>query len=290
MMTVYIDEIFAVNLLMDALVLWATGKLTQRNLIYWRILIAAMIGAIYSVVLFLPGCICLSNGLAKAICACLMVWFCFDWMGWQAYVKTMIYLYLVSFALCGGTVALMYFCGERIVQTWSGLALVEVDFNVFWLIGGALLLLLLVHILRNTFVRKLEQTLQVVSISITLRAQRIRLRLLVDSGNLLTDPTTGKPVVVVQNKFVKSLFTEEEYEQLVKGRTDAILHLPTLSGRMRLIPYQTVGYQGVLLGVRTDSMYVEDWELQMCDVILALSSQQFAADGTYQGIISSRFI
>lgn len=290
MMTIYIDEIFAMNLLMDALVLWATGKLIQRNLIYWRLLLAAGLGAMYSVIIFLPACTWLANGIAKGICACLMVWICFGWFTWQAYAKAIIYLYLVSFAFGGGTIALMYFFGERIVQTWSGLALVEVNFNLFWLIGGAVLLLILVHLLRTTFVKKLEQSLQLVSVSITLRNRSAGLRLLVDSGNCLTDPASGKSVVVVENQSVQSLFTPEEYEQLVTGCVDAILHLPALSGRVRLIPYQTVGYQGILLGVRTDSIYVHELQLQLYDVILALSPQHFAMDGTYRGILSPELI
>ena len=295
-MTVYIDEIFAINLLMDGLMLWATGRLVQRQLRWWRLLLAAVLGALYGVVIFLPDWSWLSNGMIKAVCAFAMAWIGFGWHNWKTYFKTVIYLYLVSFALGGGTVALMYFFGDRIVQTWNGLVLVQVDFKLFWLIWGAVLLLGLVHLLQKSLHQKLEQAVQIVSVQVALRGKQVRLRLLVDSGNCLTDPISGKPVAVVQTKYLQSLFTAEEFTQLersVLGNggdvTEIIMQIPSLAGRIRLIPYQTVGYRGLLLGIRTDYLQVEQWNVQQFGTVVALSPQHFVGDNTYQGIIAPAY-
>ena len=283
-MTIYIDEIFAVNLLMDGLVLWATSRLMQRPIPKVRLLLAALLGAGYGVVIFLPDGICLANGTAKAVCALLMIWIAFGWRHWRAYLKAVIYLYLVSFAVGGSTIALMYFGGRHIVQTWSGIALVEVEFHLFWLLAGAMLLLGLVHFLHNSFQKKLEQSLQIVSATVHLREKQVRLRLLVDSGNCLTDPTSGLPVVVVEMQYVRALFTDAELQQMNLGAADAAMCLSELAERIRLLPFQTVGYRGLMLGVRLDELQIQSISKQ--NVVMALSPQQFAADGSYQGIIS----
>jgi stage II sporulation protein GA (sporulation sigma-E factor processing peptidase) len=46
---VYIDVILVVNLVMDFLVLWATGKLAGVRIVYRRLLAASVLGAVYSV-------------------------------------------------------------------------------------------------------------------------------------------------------------------------------------------------------------------------------------------------
>ncbi len=292
-MTVYIDEIFAINLLMDGVMLWATGRLVQREPIWWRLLLSAILGALYGVLIFLPGWSWISNGFAKAVCAFLMAWIGFGRCSWQTYAKTVIYLYLVSFALGGGTIALMYFFGNRIVQTWNGLVLVQVDFKLFWLIWGAVLPFGLVHLLQKSLRQRLEQTVQIVSAQIVFRGKEVQLPLLVDSGNCLTDPVSGKPVMVARTQCLRPLFTEEEFAYLEccevgagADITQMILQMPSLAGRIRLIPYQTVGYRGLLLGIRSDSIQVEQWGVQQSGMVVALSPQHFIGDGSYQGIIA----
>ena len=276
-MTIYLDEIFVINLLMDAFMLWATGKLLQRPVPVLRLLISAILGAIYGVIIFLPACIW-------------MAWFAFGWGNWRLYLKTVIYLYLVSFVLCGATIALMYFFGQQIVQTWSGIALIEVEFRFIWLVGGVILILFIVQLLHKAIQKSMEHSVQIATVTIRLRNKTEQLRLLVDSGNCLTDPISGVPVIVVQRKCVQSLFTDAELQYMEVGTADAVLRLPDLSDRLRLLPFQTVGYRGLMLGVRLDELQIQASNMQGMstvrkDVVMALSPQQFVSDGSYQGVI-----
>lgn len=291
-MTIYVDEVFVLNWLMDALVLWLTARLIQRRVSLYRICGAALPGALYSVLIFCPGGVWLSHWAIKLICSLIMVWIAFGWVSWQAYGKAVIYLYLVSFALGGATLALMYWGGEWIIQTWSGIALMQVEFKLFWLLGALGLLLVCVRLLQKSILEKLEQRTQIVSVQANLRKKCVGLRLMVDSGNCLTDPLTGKPVAVVQTRYIRPLLTKEEY-QVLEGLstqysdvTQMVLHLPTLTERVRLIPFQSVGYQGVLLGIRLDSLKIAAWGVETMDTVIALTTVPFASDGAYQGIIA----
>ena len=289
-MTIYLDEIFVINLLMDALMLWATGKLMQRPVLIFRLFASAIIGAIYGAAIFLPGCIWMADGLVKALCALLMIWIAFGWVHWRVYLKTVIYLYLVSFVLGGATIALMYFFGQQIVQTWSGIALIEVEFRFIWLIGGVIFVLFVVQILRRTIQKSLENYMQIMTVTVRLRNKTEKLRLLVDSGNCLTDPISGVPAIVVQMNCVRSLFSDVELQYMEVGVADAVLQLTDLSERLRLLPFQTVGYRGLMIGIRLDELQLHASNMiepstVRTDVIMALSTQQFAADDSYQGII-----
>ncbi|MBO5366505.1 MAG: sigma-E processing peptidase SpoIIGA, partial [Peptococcaceae bacterium] len=116
-----------------------------------------------------------------------------------------------------------------------------------------------------------------------------------DSGNCLKDPVNDMPVIVVELRYVRSLFSEEELRYLSTGSADAVLYVPTLSDRIRLLPYQTVGYRGLMLGVRLDSILIHSGNISsqqkpLSNVVMALNARQFGAEGTYQGIISPLFV
>ena len=292
-MTIYVDEIFMVNFFMDALVIWVTGQLTQQTAVWWRQWCAAGIGAIYGILLFWPEWSWLSHGFIKMLIALLMVRVSFRWQYWRLYLKAVLYLYLSSFAFGGSVLALMYFRGKPFIQTWNGIAFIQTDFNLFWLIFGTILLLVLITILQRTLVRRLEDHLQIVSADLSLRGKSVSLNLLVDTGNCLVDPVTGRAVVIVQAQSLRPLLTEQEYEQIKAGIlsadidvTTVLLQLSSLSGRVRLLPYRTVGYQGFLLGIRCDLLRVPKWNMTQTEVVVALSAQPFSMDCTYQGIIS----
>ena len=48
-MTIYIDIIILENLIMNYIILYATGLISKNKIYYFRILCASLIGAIYSV-------------------------------------------------------------------------------------------------------------------------------------------------------------------------------------------------------------------------------------------------
>src|SRR6476646_5380698 len=53
-LVVYIDLIFAANLLIDGVLLWLTGWLVKLRVSWWRLVLSAVIGALYVVMMFVP--------------------------------------------------------------------------------------------------------------------------------------------------------------------------------------------------------------------------------------------
>lgn len=52
--TIYVDDVFLVNLLMDGVLLWATGRLGHLNYTRRSLLGGALCGAAYAVLILLP--------------------------------------------------------------------------------------------------------------------------------------------------------------------------------------------------------------------------------------------
>lgn len=296
MMTVYIDEVFAVNLIMDGLVLWAAGTLAQTGRFGRRLGFAATVGALYAVLIFLPDCGWLATLPMKVGCSLLMVRIAFGFHDWQNYLKCVVYLYLVSFVLGGAAIAVMYLFGQQFVQTWNGIALVQMDFHLFWLAVAAGFVLTGVFFLRRYLQRDLSAVAPILTAQIILGARQVTLRLLVDTGNTLTDPLSARPVIVAEQASVLPLLPES-LRQLLQAAysADAVLlaaQETELAERLRLIPYRAVGQQGMLLGVRSDCIILQNGaqQKQHTNLVVALSDQKFSAYGTYQGLVQPELL
>ena len=104
---------------------------------------------------------------------------------------------------------------------------------------------------------------------------------LVDSGNLLRDPISGTPVMIVSPDVAKKLLNADELSYLAgEDPTDVPR---TLADRVRMIPSRSVGSSGLLRAFRPDFVTVDGAGR---DVLLAVTPP--ACDlGQYDGIIPS---
>ena len=98
---------------------------------------------------------------------------------------------------------------------------------------------------------------------------RIVTEALIDSGNSLYDPISGRPVSVVERG-------------LLEGRID--LERPE---RFRLVPYHTLGSRGLMQAVEVGQLKIkrEGQELSFENVLLGLYNGRVTQDGSYRLIL-----
>lgn len=115
---------------------------------------------------------------------------------------------------------------------------------------------------------------------------------LIDTGNLLTDPLSRSPVVILELSALDGVIPEtvrRAVEQLNAGKP------PELDAagegwlsRIRLLPYLTIGREhGMLTGFRPDEIRL-DWDgraLRHERVVIALYDRPLSADGSYRALI-----
>lgn len=292
-MTVYLDEVFAVNLIMDWLILWATGNLAQCEGKRWRLSVAALIGACYSIAVFFSMGKWLTMLPVKIGCSLFMLIVAFSTVSWRRFFKLLIYFYLISFLLSGASLAAFYLFGQQSIQTWNGLAMVEVDFQLFWLFVGVVFTGAAVYCVRGYVRRDITVPQKIVTCGIQLGEQVVAVQFLVDSGHCLTDPISGNSVVIVEQDILLPLFSDaiqkclQQTDITVSDQFIVLGQQQHMAGRWRLIPYRVVGHQGLLLGFRPDAILLQDSKKQRhCkNNLVALSPQKLSASGTYQGLI-----
>ena len=107
-----------------------------------------------------------------------------------------------------------------------------------------------------------------------------------DTGHSLTDPLTGRPVLVVESRALRQLLPGLEpelsahpVEQLARARE----RMPEAA--FQLLPYRAVGVEhGLLLALRLDRAEWAGGTVERC--LTALSPTPVSGEGGYQALVS----
>lgn len=272
MRVVYIDSLFLLNFLLDHLALLLTGKVAGEPLRRLKISLGALLGAIYAVSLFWPGWVFLGHFAVRISVGLFMVMAAYG--ATRRLLRVFLLFLAVSAGLGGGIYALSYLGAG--VDVAEGVVTTSIDLRLV-LLGG-----LLAYSLLSLAGRKLARHggNELRRVEVSLEGQAVSLTALVDSGNTLTDPVSGRPVLVAEGARLSHLLPPEAD---IQHPAECFPTLPCPQ-RFRLLPYRAVGVsQGLLLAVRADRVTVEGKESG--DKLVALSPTPVSDGGGYQALI-----
>ena len=251
-MEVYLDLLILLNFLVDLLLILGTNRLAGHPLGGKRGIPAALLGAVYAGACVLPGFGFLANTLWRLVSLALMGGLAFG-VSQSGIRRTILFVFL-SMALGGIAMGLNRGGFWSLVLSAGGVC--------FLCLAG--------------FRGKVRQQ-QYVPVQIRCGDRHVSLTALVDTGNTLCDPVSGRPVLVVEGGVARQLLqlTAEQVAHPVE--TLAMARLPGL----RLIPYNAVGKTaGLLLGIRADQVEMNGKET---DCIIAFAPQKLG-QGQYQAL------
>lgn len=282
MTVVYLDSLIIINGLLNYLLLLGAARLAGEPLHRMRILLAALLGGGYAAVVFLPDFAWLTGWFYKVAVAVLMVL-----VGLGAsrrLLRQIIIFFGLSFAFGGGVYAIALL-GGRGLHLANGVLHAGVDLKIV-LLSAAGCYALSTFVLRGIG-RRSTAGGEVVPLEVHIFEKQITFTALRDTGNTLTDPVSGRGIVVVDWDVVLPLL--EHRRGLRKQElADPAGLLPTLNtgrwrGRWGLIPYRTVGIPcGMLLTLRPDRVLAAGRD---CGPIrLALSPTAVSPGGGWRGL------
>lgn len=260
---IYIDRLFALNLLLDYLLALCTARICGVRLRRWRYLGAAALGAVYAAASVFPALGFLTTAPVKLIFGLLMALTAYG--DEEKWLRCALAFFAVS-ALFGGAVwAISAQSGGMVVSA----AVIPVSTPVL-----VLAFAVIYAVLSTVFRRSMKNAdIAVSSAQLTLGGRSIELRCLHDSGNALFDPMLGDRVLIASSDTLSPLFGEK-----LSGDCMELIASPELSGRARLIPYSAVGTaSGMLAAFRPDEISL-DGKVQG-DIIVAISPTPVGGDG-----------
>jgi len=247
--TVWGDLLFFVNFCMDFQCLFITAKLLHRPFSLWRAALFSSFGAFYAVMalfIHVPGAVAFLTDCTVCFLMCVGTFAEKRCNMVSVFLPFLVY-FGVSFAV-GGAMSSMGALLARLdlpVATTGG----EVSTATFFFlaaIGGV-----------STFLwgrvsrRRAGQTRAILRVGIGERA--VTLPAMVDTANLLTDPVSGRPVVIVARGAVDDLLSPSLARALAGGAGAMGALQGEEARRVRLLVAGSVTGQGLLTAL------VPDW-------------------------------
>lgn len=283
MTVIYADTMLLVNGIINYLLLLTTGRLAGAHLYRIRLLLGSLLGAAYSVMVYLPGAGFLQKVPFKIGVGVFML--LIGYGGVKRFFRLSLLFFAVSFAFSGSILALQFLRGDALVQNGGFVAETGVG---ELLLAAAFCYLVLSVVFRRSAKHGGSQQ-DIVEIRAVYRQREAIFPALIDSGNTLTDPITNAPVIVAGLEAIEPLFTAEQKAVL----TPDVLQNPPLAmerlkdtgeNRFFLVPYRAVGTSsGLLLTLRPDAVYLGTEKYHK--ILIAVSPTSVSDGGGYTALV-----
>lgn len=253
--TVYVDLYFLVNFSMDLLCLWITASLMHRRTSRWRTLLAATIGGAYAVCSLLLSLTGVIGFLSDALVAALLTLLCFkDRRTTLSRTLVCIPIFLFVSMAVGGIMTALYSLLNRLdlpFDALSGDSLSVWSFALLSAIAG-------LATVRGGRFMGFSQKTHSVTVKAVLFGNSVTLRALVDSGNLLRDPVSGKSVIVADLERLAPHLPRDLVRACRAQSPTDFLSTYEHARRVRPIPTATATGASLLLAIVPDSLTVLD--------------------------------
>lgn len=251
---VYADLLFLVNFSMDFLCFFVTARLLHRPFKIWRGMAAATMGGVYSVaVLFIE--MNAVTGLLSDLGFCLLMCLCAYGIKNKKTGEFFLH-YTVYFGVSAGTggcMTAMYSLLNRME-----LPLDEVEKNPdsisVWIFGILAILSGIIALYGGRLFKSSSDRMLIVDI--VYRGERLTVRGMTDTGNMLCDPISGRPVIIIDSEAMSRFIGADAVEAAMRGDISSIMTLDP-AHRARLIPMSTANGRSLICAFIPDKIRVE---------------------------------
>ena len=295
-MTIYIDIVIIENLIMNYIILCATGIVSKNKIRHLRLIMASLLGAIYSVVAYMKILEIYSNIVLKILLSVIIVYIGYNPQTVKKLWKTLVMFYLVSFVFGGVAFSLIYIIKPQDIIMKNGLFLGTYPLKT--IILGAIVAFAIIIIAVKIIRKKFTTKDMICDIEIMLNNKKINTKALIDTGNMLKEPITNTPVVVVEKILLYECIPKEilnNINQIIGGDLEKIpqqIQSQYIS-KLKLIPFSSLGKQnGMLLGIKVQQIKIikESEEITKENIIVGIYQQSLTKNGEYQALMGMEFI
>lgn len=285
-MTVYIDIIFLENLFMNCIILFATAVILKIPIKIIRIMISSTIGSVYAIIIYTSNLQIYSNLFIKIALSAVIVYIAYKPEKVKSFLKNLMIFYLTSFTFGGVTFALVYFVKPENILFENG-ALIGVS-PIKIIITGGIIGFIIITISFKNIKGKLTKKDMLCDITILLNDKKTKMKAIIDTGNLLTEPITKLPVVVAEKEKLADIFPKAIIENTLNFINGETSEIEEYLSQIRIIPFKSLGKEnGILLGVKVDGVIInyQNNESFIKNVIIGIYENKLSSNGSYSALI-----
>lgn len=295
-MTIYIDLIFFENIIMNSIIIYATSIIIKQKPKILRLLISSIIGAIYSIALYITNYKIYTSIFSKIILSIIMMYVAFKPSNLKKLFKQVLIFYLTSFVFGGVALNLIYFLKPENISIKNGLFTGEYALKVIML--GALVALIIVKISIKIIKSKITTKDMYCKIKMKINEKQIETNAMIDTGNLVKEPITNTPVVIVESSLLEGIIPKEILNNLENILCGNLNNIPQeiqeeYFTKLRCIPFSSLGKEnGMLVGIKIPEIIAqnEEEEKKTSNIIIGIYDKSLTKRGEYRALIGVELI
>lgn len=288
-MTIYLDVIFLENIVINYIMLYVTGIISKAQIKQKRIFLGALIGAIYSIIYYLFRLKIYSSFIIKIILSIVIIYVAFNSSNLKELLKKVLLFYLSSFVFGGAAIAIIYMVNSQNITIQNGV-----------LVGSYTLRTVLIGIVVAYFtiilafkIIKISKKDLICEIVVTLNNKEINSKALIDTGNLLKEPITNLPVIVMEHTLLYDILPKEILNNVEKILGGDFSKIPEnikeeYSAKLKVIPFSSLGKQnGMLLGIKAENLIInlKEETRKIDKVVIGIYNKSLTKNGEYKSLL-----
>ena len=206
-MTIYIDVVLIENLIMNYIILLATGLILKIKIKHIRLIIGSLLGAIYTIIGYMGILEIYSSFILKIILSIMIVYIAYYPQTLKKMCKELLFFYLTSFVFGGAAFALIYIVKPQDLLMKNGLFLGTYPLKTVML--AAIVAFVVIIAAFKIIKSKMTKKDMIYKIEVKLNNKIIQTEALIDTGNMLKEPITNTPVVVIERSLLYDVMPKE---------------------------------------------------------------------------------
>ncbi len=295
-MTIYIDVVLIENILMNYIILFTTGLILKIKIKHLRLILASFIGAIYSIIAYMGILEIYSSIVLKIILSIIIVYIAFNPQNIKKLWKDILIFYMVSFVFGGAAFALIYIVKPQDILMKNGLFLGTYPLKTVLL--GAIVAFIIIITAFTVVKTKISKKDMYCQIKIKINGKYIKAKTMIDTGNMLKEPITNTPVIIVEHTLLYECMPKEilnNLENIIGGDFSQVpedIRKKYIS-KLKLIPYSSLGKQnGMLIGIKPETVKIitDEQEEERKNVIIGIYNKSLTKKGEYRALIGIELI
>lgn len=259
-MTVYADVLIFINTIINYAVIMTAEKLLKLDIRLYRLLLAAFVGALFSLTIFIDIRVPLYLFIIKAVSSAAVSFIAFGFRSRTEYLKALGLTVTVSLFYSGFFI--LFYQLFRPPDMLIVNDIVYLDVNPLLMIGLTAVIYVLLLLINKLFSERIKAT--IVRLSFDIRGKEYSCIAKIDTGCNLTEPFSAAPVIIAD----RTVFSIEDDEH------------------KRIIPYSTVDNSSYLYAVKADAVTIDKRKISKTVYIASVDK----LNNNYHAVINSDII
>ena len=252
---------------------------------------ASTLGAIYSIIAYMSILEMYSSVILKIILSVIIVYIAYNPQNVKNMWKYLVIFYMTSFVFGGAAFALIYIVKPQDILMKNGLFLGTYPLKT--IILGTIVAFVVIVTSFKLVKSKISKKDMFCTIKININKVEIETKAMIDTGNLLKEPISNTPVIVVEHTLLYDCMPKEilnNLENILGGDFENISEevKNKYISKLKVIPFSSLGKQnGMLIGIKPEEVTVinDENENKINNVIIGIYNKSLTKRGEYRALI-----